>query len=127
MQPLSKTAPGAYRQTMRTGPPASVTSRQARLRDAPCRRGGLVVRRAGGPVGGDWAETAAVGGCAIARVSRRNHGGSRAEIDGGLFMTTVPSDVRVHAATGTSPQQRTIAMPVLPILPLRGEGPSGQV
>jgi hypothetical protein len=36
------------------------------------------------------------------------HAGSSDEIAGGFFMTTVPSDVRVQAATGRSPQQTAI-------------------
>jgi hypothetical protein len=56
-----------------------------------------------------------VDGSIVGRASCRSQDGSTEEIAGGLLMTTVPSDVLVHAARETKPQQRMIARPGLPI------------
>jgi hypothetical protein len=110
-----------YRQTTRTRPPGSVRLRHTRLPDVRGRDAGLDASGAGGVAGGGKARAAAGSGSAVGRTSRRIQRGSSVETAGGLFMTTVPSDVRVHAATGASPQHRTIARLVLPICaPHRG-------
>jgi hypothetical protein len=87
----------------------------------PCRGRDLTCSAGGGGCG-NWVASGSAGVSA-----RRAQDGSSDETAGGRFMTTVPSDVRVQAETGSSPQQTRMTKPVLriaaKILTQRGSAP----
>ena len=112
--------PAPYSQIMRTRPPLSLTFLQERLPESEVTTGGSDVRRRGCLLTGGGGKLRAATGIGLSRFIHEGTSrlaGSRLSVGTmtGAGVTTVPSEVREQAASGSAMQPATITVPILSI------------